>query len=169
MKRRQLLLSLPHLPTITETLEDLPVNPSSSQSTQSSQSLEDYMTSIQALARPLSVSASAPRGSPRTLRTSRPSSLNLNSSTEDFSLRMSRERDCKGKDPVDWLLFLVFCQIKPYLLKKVDDPSLLTITTIVICIHSVRGCVRRQAAHILVKPCYRKNFTLYFIYTIKQR
>lgn len=129
MKRRQLLLSLPHLPTITETLEDLPVNPSSSQSTQSSQSLEDYMTSIQALARPveapsygpvrlqrtprlrqfskaqmkLSVSASAPRGSPRTLRTSRPSSLNLNSSTEDFSLRMSRERDCKGKDPVDWL------------------------------------------------------------------
>lgn len=62
--------------------------------------------------------------------------------------------------------FLVFCQIKPYLLKKVDDPSLLTITTIVICIHSVRGCVHRQAAHILVKPCYRKNFTLYFIYTI---
>uniref|UniRef100_A0A669B9E5 DEPP1 autophagy regulator n=2 Tax=Oreochromis niloticus TaxID=8128 RepID=A0A669B9E5_ORENI len=129
MKRRQLLLSLPHLPTITETLEDLPVNPSSSQSAQSSQSLEDYMTSIQALARPveapsygpvrlqrsprlrqfskaqmkLSVSASVPRGSPRTLRTSRPSSLNLNSSTEDFSLRMSRERDCKGKDPVDWL------------------------------------------------------------------
>uniref|UniRef100_A0A3P8NXT7 Uncharacterized protein n=1 Tax=Astatotilapia calliptera TaxID=8154 RepID=A0A3P8NXT7_ASTCA len=160
MKRRQLLLSLPHLPTITETLEDLPVNPSSSQSTQSSQSLEDYMTSIQALARPLSVSASAPRGSPRTLRTSRPSSLNLNSSTEDFSLRMSRERDYLLID-----FFLVFCQIKPYLLKKVDDP-ILTITTIVICIHSVRGCVRRQAAHILVKPCYRKNFTLYFIYTI---
>ncbi|XP_030603517.1 protein DEPP-like [Archocentrus centrarchus] len=129
MKRRRLLLSLPHLPTITETLEDLPLTPSSSQSTQSSQSLEDYMTSIQALARPveapscgpvrlqrsprlrqfskaqmkLSVSASVPRGSPRTLRTSRPSSLNLNSSTEDFSLRMSRERDCKGKDPVDWL------------------------------------------------------------------
>ncbi|GAA6213837.1 protein DEPP-like [Lates japonicus] len=128
MKHRRLLLSLPHLPTITETLEDLPVHPSSSQSTQSAQSLEDYMTSIQALARPaeapscgpvrlqrsprqrqfskaqmkLSVSASLPRGSPRTLRTSRTSGLSLNN-TEEFSLKMSRERDCRGKDPIDWL------------------------------------------------------------------
>lgn len=126
MKRRRLFLSQPLLPTITETLEDLPAHPS--QSTQGSQSLEDYMTSIQALARPaeapgygpvrlqrsprmrqfskaqmkLSVSASAPRGSPRSLRTFRHSSLNLNS-PEDFSLKMSRERDSRGKDPVDWL------------------------------------------------------------------
>lgn len=126
MKHSRLLLSRPLLPTITETLEDLPVHPSSS--TQSSQSLEDYMSSIQALARPaealscgpvrlqrsprlrhlskaqmkLSVSASLPRGSPRTLRTSRPYSLSLNS-TEDFSLKVGREKDCSGKDPVDWL------------------------------------------------------------------
>lgn len=128
MKRRRLLPSLPLLPTITETLEDLPVHPSSSQSTQSSPSLEDYMSSIQALACPaetpscgpvrlqrsprlrqfskaqmkLSASASLPRGSPRTLRTSRHYSLGLNS-TEDFSLKMIREKDCRGKDPVDWL------------------------------------------------------------------
>lgn len=128
MKRRRPLLSLPLLPTITETLEDLPVYPSSPQSTQSFQSLEDYMTSIQALARPvetpscgpvrlqksprlrqfskaqmkLSVSASLPRGSPRTLRTSRHYSLSLNS-TEDYSLKMGREKDCRGKDPIDWL------------------------------------------------------------------
>lgn len=130
MKQRRLLLSLPHLPTITETLEDctsqsLPVYPCS-QSAQSSQSLEDYMASIRALAcsaeapscgpvrfqkgprirqfskaqMKLSASTSLPRGSPRTLRTSRPSSLN---SPEEFSLRMSRERDSRGKDPVDWL------------------------------------------------------------------
>lgn len=116
MKRRRLVLNPPLLPTITETLEDLPTHPSASQS---SQSQEDYMSSIQALARPvetpscgpvrlqrsprlrhlskaqmkLSASASLPRGSPRTLRTSRPYSL---SSTEDFTLKM-------GKDPVDWL------------------------------------------------------------------
>ncbi|XP_058508026.1 protein DEPP1-like [Solea solea] len=128
MKRRLLLLSLPHLPTITEMLEDTSVHPSSSQCTQGSQSLEAYMTSIQALAcsteapscgpvrlqrsprlrqfsKPqmkLSVSASLPRGSPRTLRTSRSSSLSLNT-TEDFSLKMGRERDSKGKDPMDWL------------------------------------------------------------------
>lgn len=128
MKRRRLLLSPPLLPTITETLEDLPAHPSSSQSSQSSQSLEDYMTSIQALACPveapshgivrlqksprqrhfskaqmkLSVSASLPRASPRTLRTSRPYSLSLNI-TEDVSLKMSRDKDCRGKDPVDWL------------------------------------------------------------------
>ncbi|XP_041645405.1 protein DEPP-like [Cheilinus undulatus] len=125
MKHRRLLLSLPHLPTITETLEDLPAHPSPSQS---SQSLEDYMTSIQALACPveapscgpvrlqrsprlrnlskgqmkLSVPSSLPRGSPRTLRTSKLYSLSLNSS-EDLSARMSREKDCRGKDPVDWL------------------------------------------------------------------
>lgn len=128
MRGRRLLLSLPILPTITETLEDLPAHPSTSQSTQSSQSLDDYMTSIQALARPvetpscgpvrlqrsprlrqfskaqmkLSASASLPRGSPRVLRTSRPYSLSLNS-TEDFSLKMGREKDCRGRDPVDWL------------------------------------------------------------------
>ncbi|XP_031733605.1 protein DEPP [Anarrhichthys ocellatus] len=128
MKRRRLLLSLPHLPTITETLEDLPVHPSSTQSSQIAQSLEDYMTSIQALARPaealsgglvrlqkspklrqfskaqmkLSVSASPPRGSSRTLRTSRHYSLSLNS-PEDFSLKMGREKDCRVMDPVDWL------------------------------------------------------------------
>ncbi|XP_065815706.1 protein DEPP [Labrus bergylta] len=128
MKHRRLLLSLPLLPTITETLEDLATHPSSAQSTQSSQSLEDYMSSIQALACPvelqscghvrlqrsprlrnlskvqmkLSVSASLPRGSPRTLRTSRLYSLSLNSS-EDLSPRMSTEKDCRGKDPVDWL------------------------------------------------------------------
>lgn len=121
MKRRQLLLPLPHLPTITETLEDLPVHPSSSQPTQTSQSLEDYMNSIQALAFPveapscgpvrlqrsprlrqfskaqmkLSASSSLPRGAPRTLRTSRLSSLGVHS-TEDASLS-------RGKDPVDWL------------------------------------------------------------------
>lgn len=128
MKHRRLLLSLSLLPTITETLEDLPTLPSSSQPTQSSQSLEDYMSSIQALARPveppscgpvrlqrsprlrniskaqmkLSAASSLPRGSPRALRTSRLYSLSLNSS-EDFSLKMSREKDCRGKDPVDWL------------------------------------------------------------------
>lgn len=128
MKRRRSLLSPPLLPTITETLEDLPAHPSSSQSNQSSQSLEDYMTSIQALARPaeapshcivrhqrsprlrhfskaqmkLSVSASLPRASPRTLRTSSPYSVSLNVS-EDFSLKMSRDKDCRGTDPVDWL------------------------------------------------------------------
>ncbi|XP_030011414.1 protein DEPP [Sphaeramia orbicularis] len=137
MKHRRLLLPLPLLPTITETLEDstsqsVSVYPASSQSAQSSQSLEDYMASIQALACPaeapscgpvriqrsprlrqfskaqmkLSTSASLPRGSPRTLRTSRLSSLSLNSS-EDFSLRIAR--DCRGKDPVDWL----FGQIRP--------------------------------------------------------
>lgn len=128
MKHRRLLLSLSLLPTITETLEDLPTLPSSSQPTQSSQSLEDYMSSIQALACPaeppscgpvrlqrsprlrniskaqmkLSTSGSLPRGSPRALRTSRLYGLSLNSS-EDFSLKMSREKDCRDKDPVDWL------------------------------------------------------------------
>ncbi|KAM4591560.1 uncharacterized protein PAE49_017161 [Odontesthes bonariensis] len=127
MKRRR-LSSLPLLPTITETLEDLPVHPSTTQPTQGSQSLEDYMSSIQALActveapsygpvrlqrlprlrqfskgqMKLSVSVSVARASPRTLRTSRPSSLNANS-TEDLSPRISRERDSRGKDPVDWL------------------------------------------------------------------
>lgn len=125
MKHRR-LLSLPLLPTIAETLEDLPVHPSSSQSTQSSQCLEDYMTSIQALAHPVEVptygpfrlqksprlrqlskaqmklSVSVTRASPRTLRTSRLSGLNSHSS-EDFSIKMSREQNCRGQDPVDWL------------------------------------------------------------------
>ncbi|KAF1375781.1 hypothetical protein PFLUV_G00223740 [Perca fluviatilis] len=120
MKRRWLLLSLPLLPTITETLEDLPVHPSSSQSSQSSQSLEDYMTSIQALARPVEAPScgpvrlqrpprlwqysffSPPRSFPCTPRTSTHYSRSLNSA-EDFSLKMAREKDCRGKDPVDWL------------------------------------------------------------------
>lgn len=128
--RSRRLLSLSLLPTITETLEDLPVHPSSIQPTQTPYSQEDYMTSIQALARPdealsygpvrgllqrssrlrqlskgqmkLSGSVSAARVSPLTPRTSRSSSLNTNS-TEEFSLKMSRERDCRGKDPLDWL------------------------------------------------------------------
>lgn len=120
MKHRRLLVSRPRLPTIIETLED-----AGCQSTQNPQSLEDYMTSIQALARPAEAQscgpfrlqracrlrqfikapvkhagpASLPRGSPRSLRTSRASSLN---STEDFS-KTNRERDWRGKDPVDWL------------------------------------------------------------------
>uniref|UniRef100_A0A3Q4B8N1 Uncharacterized protein n=1 Tax=Mola mola TaxID=94237 RepID=A0A3Q4B8N1_MOLML len=49
----RLVLSPPLLPTIIETLEDFPPHPSSSQSSPSSQSLEDYMISIQALARPV--------------------------------------------------------------------------------------------------------------------
>lgn len=129
MKHRRLLLSLPLLPTITETLEDLPpAHPTSTPSPQTTQSLEDYMRSIQALARPeeppscgpvrlqrsprlrnlsiaqmkLSASSSLPRGSPRTLRTSKLYGLSL-SSSEDFSTRMSREKDCRGTDPVDWL------------------------------------------------------------------
>lgn len=127
MKRRR-LLPVRLLPTIAETLEDLPVYPSSSQSTQSSQSLEDYMTSIQALACPveapscgpvrlqrpprlrqfskaqmkLSGSASLPRRSPCALRTSRLSCLEKNN-TDDFSVCTGRERDWRGKDPVDWL------------------------------------------------------------------
>lgn len=121
MKRRRLVISPPLLPTITETLEDLPAHPAASQPSQSSQSLEDYMSSIQALACPaespchsttgrfqknprlrhssrapvkLSNSTSHPRGSPRTLRTPRPYSLNF---TEDLSVKL------RGTDPVDWL------------------------------------------------------------------
>ncbi|KAA8583851.1 hypothetical protein FQN60_015059 [Etheostoma spectabile] len=117
MKRRWLLRSLPLLPTITETLEDSPVHPSSSQSSQSSQSLEDYMTSIQALARPVEAPSCGPvrlQRPPRlrqysffspprsTTRTTRHYSLSL-SSAEEISLKMAREKDCRGKDPVDWL------------------------------------------------------------------
>lgn len=120
MKRRR-MLSLPLLPTITEALEDLPVHPSSSQSSQGVHSLNDYMTSIQALARPAGVPSCGPvrlqrlprlrlfskptsvsRVSPLTQRTSRTCSQSLNR-TEDFSLQMRREQDSKGKDPVDWL------------------------------------------------------------------
>ncbi|KAF7653487.1 hypothetical protein LDENG_00082000 [Lucifuga dentata] len=116
MKGGRRLLSLVVLPTITETLEDS-VHLSSSHSAHSTQSLEEYMASIQALAHPteapncgparlqrsprlrhfskvqMKLSASLPRGSSRTLRTSRASSLALT----------SRDRDCRGKDPVDWL------------------------------------------------------------------
>lgn len=124
MKRRRLVISPPLLPTITEMLEDAPAHPAAaSQPSQSSQSLEDYMSSIQALACPaetpnyaptarfqknprlrhhlsrapvklLSNSASHPRGSPRTLRTPRPYSLSF---SEDLSIKL------RGKDPVDWL------------------------------------------------------------------
>ncbi|KAK5602292.1 hypothetical protein CRENBAI_014176 [Crenichthys baileyi] len=118
MKSRRMLLSLPLLPTITETLEDLPVHPSSLQQSQGSHSLEDYMSSIQALARPIEDPSYGPvrlqrsprqrqlskaaRASSRTPRTSRAFNMSPHS-TEEFSLRMSRERDCRGKDPVDWL------------------------------------------------------------------
>lgn len=121
MKRRRLLLSAPLLPTITETLEDLPALSTSSQPSQSSQSLEDYMTSIQALARPAEApSHSITRfqrshrarlftkgqtkhsASPRTLRTSRPKAKDYGLSgniTEELPLRT----DCREKDPIDWL------------------------------------------------------------------
>ncbi|KAL6101792.1 uncharacterized protein ACO6RY_16960 [Pungitius sinensis] len=124
MKRRRVFLPLPLLPTITETLEDAPVHPAST--TQTPESLDEYMTSIQALARPaeaqsgglvrlqrspklrqfskaqVKLSASLPRGSSRTLRTSRHFGLSPNS-TEDFPLKMGRDKDCRFKDPVDWL------------------------------------------------------------------
>lgn len=110
MKNKRLLMSLPLLPTITETLEDLPVHPSSLQQPQGSHSLDDYMSSIQALARPARLQKSprqhqfskTARVSSRTTRTSRAASLPSHN-TEEFSLRMSRERDSRGKDPVDWL------------------------------------------------------------------
>ncbi|XP_053730429.1 protein DEPP-like [Synchiropus splendidus] len=108
-KHRRSLLSLPLLPTITETLEDPPSHPSACQSPQRSQTQDDYMSSIQALARPAEVlncgprrlqrsprlkqvskmKSSLPRASPRALRTS--------------SLKDSEEFDCRGKDPLDWL------------------------------------------------------------------
>lgn len=137
MKRRRLLISPPLLPTITETLEDVPAHPAASQPNQSSQSLEDYMSSIQALACPaetphhcttarfqknprlrhhssrapvkLSNSASHPRGSPRMLRTPRPYSLNL---TEDLSVKL------RGKDPVDWLFGQIRTWAKKYVKHK---------------------------------------------------
>lgn len=121
MKRRRLLLSPPLLPTITETLEDLPALSTSSQSIQSSQSLEDYMTSIQALARPVETPSHSLNkfqrshrtrhftkgqmklsASPRMLRTSRPKSKDYSLSgniTEEIPLKT----DCRGKDPIDWL------------------------------------------------------------------
>ncbi|XP_033835879.1 protein DEPP-like [Periophthalmus magnuspinnatus] len=124
MKHRRLLLSLPHLPTITETLED--ASPQSLyQPAHSLPSLDDYMASMRALAcsseapscgpvrlqrgqrgRPCSkaqmklpATGSLPRGSPRALRTSK----GLAQSPEELSVKLSRERDCRGKDPVDWL------------------------------------------------------------------
>lgn len=120
MKRRRLLLSAPLLPTITETLEDLPAPSTSSQS---SPSLEDYMTSIQALARPVEAPSHnitrfqrSPRtrhftkgqmklsASPRILRTSRSKARDYSLSgniTEEHPLKMGR--DCREKDPIDWL------------------------------------------------------------------
>lgn len=128
MKRRRLLLSPPLLPTITETLEDLPALSTSSQSTPSSQSLEDYVTSIQALARPVEApSHNITRfqrshrarhftkgqmklsASPRTLRTSRPKSKDYGLSgnvTEELPLKT----DYREKDPIDWL----FSQIRTW-------------------------------------------------------
>lgn len=138
MKRRRLVISPPLLPTITETLEDLPAHPAASQPNQSPQSLEDYMSSIQALACPaetpchgttarfqknprlrhsskaavkLSNSTLHPRGSPRMLRTPRPYSLNF---TEDLSVKL------RGKDPVDWL----FGQIRTWAEKSLLAPLL---------------------------------------------
>lgn len=131
MKHRRLLLSLPHLPTITETLEDSdtlgapghlahPAQSVSQSPSQCSQSLEEYMTSIQALARPVvhpscgpvrlqrtgraqlfsksqmkhSVSALLPRGSPRATRTS----TTTGQAREQLSGRLGMERECGGKD-----------------------------------------------------------------------
>lgn len=113
MKRRRLVISPPLLPTITETLEDVPAHPAPPQPYQGHQSLEDYTSSIQALACP---AETAPHGAtarfqknPRLrhhssrapvklsnskLRTPRPYSLNF---TEDLSVKL------RGKDPVDWL------------------------------------------------------------------
>lgn len=131
MKRRRLLLSPPLLPTITETLEDLPSLSASSHSNQSSQSLEDYMTSIQALARPVEAPSHSitrlqrsPRtrlftknqvkvsASPRPLRTSRPKTKDYSLSgniTEELSLKTGRD-----KDPIDWL----FGQIRTWKAKQ---------------------------------------------------
>ncbi|KAG7256728.1 hypothetical protein CRUP_036163 [Coryphaenoides rupestris] len=135
------------LPTITETLEDcaspllqLPAaaaaaaahhhqpTPASPASASPSPSADDYMASIQALARPLEApvnfgpvrlqrsarprlfakgqakhsgasAALLPRGSPRSARTS---GLSL-AAPERVTLRTMGDRDCKGRDPVDWL------------------------------------------------------------------
>lgn len=121
MKHRRLLLSLPHLPTITETLEDCtsPSLPVYSYTQSGSQSLDDYMASIRALAcsveapscgpvrlqrglriRPFSKAQMKLSTSPRTLRTNRIPGL---TSPEEVSIRVGRERDSRGKDPVDWL------------------------------------------------------------------
>ena len=123
MKRRWSLL----LPTITETLED-PASPlllPSAQPTPASPTPDDYMASIQALARPLeavnpgpfrlqrssrprlfskaqtklSGAALLPRGPPRGLRAGG-GSLTV---AERVNLRTAEDRDCKGRDPVDWL------------------------------------------------------------------
>ncbi|XP_031691779.1 uncharacterized protein LOC109876195 [Oncorhynchus kisutch] len=127
---------LPHLPTITETLEDSdtlgapghlahPAQSVSQSPSQCSQSLEEYMTSIQALARPVvhpscgpvrlqrtgrpqlfsksqmkhSVSALLPRGSPRAIWTS----TTTGQAREQLSGRLGMERECGGKDPMEWL------------------------------------------------------------------
>ncbi|KAJ8014036.1 hypothetical protein DPEC_G00036070 [Dallia pectoralis] len=138
MKRhRQLRLQplQPLLPTITETLEDFPtVHPLHTAQYQSpthySQSPEAYMTSIQALARPVlppscglvrlqragrprliskaqikySVSASQPRDSPRASWTRTPSSINTDSqSSEHLSGLLRMEKECAGQDPMEWL------------------------------------------------------------------
>ena len=118
MKRRWSLL----LPTITETLEDpgSPLHLAVAQPTPASPTTDDYMASIQALARPLeavnlgpfrlqrsarprlfskaqtkhSGVALLPRGSPRSLRAG---------GVERLTLRTVEDRDCIGRDPVDWL------------------------------------------------------------------
>ncbi|XP_077585751.1 uncharacterized protein LOC144205322 [Stigmatopora nigra] len=126
MKHRRLLLCLPLLPTILETLEDSALHPSACQSSQSSQSLDDYINSMQALACPEgatsprafrlqrsprlrqlsksqikhSASTSLPRGSSRICRTCRPSTINEDIMEDCY---LEREQDCQGKDPVDWL------------------------------------------------------------------
>lgn len=119
MKRRRLLLSPPLLPTITETLEDLPAL--SSQSIQSSQSLEDYMTSIQALARPVEAPSHSITRFQRSHRTrhftkgqmklsASPCTLRISrTKTKDYSLNgniteeLPLKTDCSEKDPIDWL------------------------------------------------------------------
>ncbi|KAJ3610803.1 hypothetical protein NHX12_022894, partial [Muraenolepis orangiensis] len=122
MKRRWSLL-----PTITETQED-PATPLQvpTAGPPATPSADDYMASIQALARPPEVVHSRPvrlqrsarprlfsraqtklpgaaallRGSSRASRTGGPLS---SPAPERTALRTMGDRDCKGRDPVDWL------------------------------------------------------------------
>uniref|UniRef100_A0A3P8XXP8 Uncharacterized protein n=1 Tax=Esox lucius TaxID=8010 RepID=A0A3P8XXP8_ESOLU len=131
----RLLCLQPLLPTITETLEDSttahPVHTAQSQPlTQGSQSLEEYMASIQALARPVlppscgpvrlqraarprliskaqmkhSVSATLPRDSCRANwnRTTSPIT-SKSQSPEHLSGTLIMEKECAGRDPMEWL------------------------------------------------------------------
>ncbi|KAL0964154.1 hypothetical protein UPYG_G00319920 [Umbra pygmaea] len=135
MKRRQLLLALPLLPTITETFEDSltahPVHLAQDQPpTQCSQSLEEYIVSIQALARPVAPTSSGPvrihrAGRPRhiskpQIKHSVVASLpqetaraiwkittspitTKGESPEQLSTILGMDMECVGRDPMEWL------------------------------------------------------------------